>query len=563
MTDPNRSGRGFLSISDLDFGYNDAVTYKNKHYKDMFTKIFIRTSNLEEIKKPTAYFIIGEKGYGKTALSVFMSNNSIDNTFSTTISLGSTDYTDFITLKKQKLWILSDYKNAWKVTLLYLIAQLIMSRATLTKTIFNSEYSNLKKLLAEYEQYSRYPEISQALKMIQSYSSGGEAGLSHSIAVAKVSANRETVRESNESKIQDRLRDLQKKFEDSIRGLKIGENFTIFIDGIDVRPIEIEHSEYSECIRGLGNAAWELNSEYFSNLKDTKGNLKIVLLLRHDILRQMQLHNISSKIDDNSVIINWFTPKSQIMTSSLFSFAKKLLSWNQTYQTDDLTIWRHYFREDDISKTFGEILKYTFYRPRDIVKMLGLIKKYSCESRDQFLNIRQLQNPALLRAYSEYMLSEIKDQIAFLYDEEDYKILLRFFDYFQGKTRLKHREFSDAYNKLILYLEKHDQSIPIFCRKEEEFLQFLYDLGIICYIESSETGTRFYRWSFIEKSHTNLNPQVKLGTDYEIHRGLVKSLNLGTIIKDSTPAKSNERDRTVLKIRESVSGRVKLKNKRR
>ena len=38
-------------------------------------------------------------------------------------------------------------------------------------------------------------------------------------------------------------------------------------DEIDIRPENIPYSEYLECVKGLANAIWSLNNDYFPNIK--------------------------------------------------------------------------------------------------------------------------------------------------------------------------------------------------------------------------------------------------------------------------------------------------------
>jgi hypothetical protein len=59
------------------------------------------------------------------------------------------------------------------------------------------------------------------------------------------------------------------------------------------------------------------------------------------------------------------------------------------------------------------------------------------------------------------------------------------------------------------------------------FLQFLYDLNIIVYIEYPENDKPYFRWCFRERSYANISPKVKEGVTYEVFYGLGKALNLG------------------------------------
>ena len=106
------------SILSLNFGYNDAENYKKRENKEFFNKIFVRNEFLEQLLENDKYFLIGEKGTGKTAYAVYLANNNYKETISDLKYIRETDYAKFISLKKLKHLQLSDYTSIWKVILL-------------------------------------------------------------------------------------------------------------------------------------------------------------------------------------------------------------------------------------------------------------------------------------------------------------------------------------------------------------------------------------------------------------------------------------------------------------
>ncbi|HGV3471074.1 TPA: funZ protein, partial [Klebsiella michiganensis] len=73
-----------IPIKDLTLGYADAENYKRRENKDLLNKVFIRDNHLSELCEPNISFLVGEKGTGKTAYSIYLSNNNINNTLATT-----------------------------------------------------------------------------------------------------------------------------------------------------------------------------------------------------------------------------------------------------------------------------------------------------------------------------------------------------------------------------------------------------------------------------------------------------------------------------------------------
>lgn len=110
------------TIAELNLGFSDAQNYSLKNNKNMFNDVFVKNSFLEDIIAPNNYFLIGEKGTGKTAYSVYLSNNQYKNHKSLLNFISATDYDKFYNLKKEKCLTLTDYEGIWKVILLLLIS---------------------------------------------------------------------------------------------------------------------------------------------------------------------------------------------------------------------------------------------------------------------------------------------------------------------------------------------------------------------------------------------------------------------------------------------------------
>lgn len=59
------------SIGELNLGFSDAQNYTQGANKQLFNNIFVKNQFLDKLLSPSTYFLIGEKGTGKTAYSVF------------------------------------------------------------------------------------------------------------------------------------------------------------------------------------------------------------------------------------------------------------------------------------------------------------------------------------------------------------------------------------------------------------------------------------------------------------------------------------------------------------
>lgn len=113
----------YIPISELNFGFNDAINYRRRENKNAFNQLFVKNEKLDDLMKLSTYFLIGDKGTGKTAYAVWLSNNEYKNTSSTLNYIGETEYQKFVTLKREKNLTLSDYTNIWKVIILLLVSK--------------------------------------------------------------------------------------------------------------------------------------------------------------------------------------------------------------------------------------------------------------------------------------------------------------------------------------------------------------------------------------------------------------------------------------------------------
>ncbi len=135
------------------------------------------------------------------------------------------------------------------------------------------------------------------------------------------------------------------------------------------------------------------------------------------------------------------------------------------------------------------------------------------------------------REYSDYLLGEIRDHLTFYYSIEEYELFLKFFTFLKGKGKFDYNEFSTTFGKFAKSAIPTGAVPPRFMISASVFLQFLYDLNIICYMETPVSDREYIRWCFRERTYGNISPKVKEGASYRVFIALYKSLNLGQTIK--------------------------------
>ncbi len=516
-------------IKDLRIPDNDAVNYKRPEDKDFFNKIFYTDETLENICLSGKYFLIGEKGAGKTAYSVYLSDHDYKNTYSDRKSITETDYKKFIQMKISKHLALSDYSSIWKILLFLLISKEI-SRCIDTSNPFKKrkDYQNITNAIDEYYLNAFSPEIIQAFEFIENIKESNKIVAKHwEFGTEETKSARQI-----ESKFQTELYYLQHKFEKAFQSIRLKKKYILFIDGIDTKPDGIDKSDYMDCIKGLGHAIWELNMDYFTNLREA--NIKVMLLIRPEIMVKLGLQNTNNKIRDNSILLDWGTKYKDYRNSKLFKLVDNILSKQQNIGLSCGDAWDYYFPykiynyeiQENSDNPFIDFLRHSFYRPRDMIDLLKGLQSIGLQKDEEKSQFDNDDFEASLDNYSNYLLGEVKDQLAFDYTDPDYETFLKFFQYLNGKRRFTYTEYIDTYGQLISYLKDNSKNIPQFLETGDTFLQFIYELNIICYVEKTELP-EFVRWCFRERHYANLNPKVKTNVEYKIHNGIAKSLNIG------------------------------------
>ena len=522
------------TVLDLELGFTDAENYRRPENKEMFNHVFIRNEHLNKLCDHSISFIVGEKGTGKTAYAVYLANNEYRKTRGTTRFIRETDYQKFITLKHEKHLDLSDYTSIWKVIIYLLMSQQVKEKegglAFLAKF---TKMAAIQSAIDEYYQRAFSPEIIQALQFVQE--SSLSAGLISKHANLGVT-DKETFTAS-ESRFQANLFYIQRSFESALKQVRLGSNHILFIDGIDIRPATIPYSDYLECIRGLANAVWEVNNDVFPSAKGAGLRMRTVLLVRPDIFASLGLQNLNTKGRDNSVFLDWRSDYNSARSSELFRIVDHLLRYQQPEELAAGAAWDFYFPWNAPASalryknqsSFVSFLRFSYYRPRDIITMLIVLQDIARESGTDLPNFsfRDFDNPIFRRRYADYLLGELKDQLTFYYSSDEYELFLKFFEFLDGEFSFSHAEFLAAFDRFQVSTNSEDAPKARFMTTSATFLQFLYDLNVICYIEYPENDRPYFRWCFRERSYANISPKVKEGVKYEIFYGLGKALNVG------------------------------------
>ncbi|WP_454831443.1 P-loop ATPase, Sll1717 family [Pseudoxanthomonas wuyuanensis] len=530
-------------IADLQEPFNDAHNYRNRAEKEFFNKVFLRTSALDDLLKSSVYFLMGEKGSGKTAYAVYMENNKYRDTISQVTTMTETQYNKFIQLKKQGHLNYSDYASIWRAILLFVISQMILTKSKGLFSSFTNKYKKVEQSLANWTANSLNPEIEIAFDVI--LREAAKASI-QAPQVGKAEASQATERSERTTQIRHNLLNCEKDFREALESLKLSKNNILFFDGIDYRPESINYKEYLECIKGLGEAVWQLNSDFFGSIRDSHGRIKIVLLVRPDVFHALNLYNSNSRFQDNTVFLNWSTSEYEYHSSSLYEVSGRYFSSQQKSAIDPLAAWQHYYEGGKSeSPIFKKLLRQTFQKPRDYLTFVKITRKRAIDAKCGHLNHFPSDcssNPGFTKEFSDYLLGEARNYAAFYMTQDDFYKYIKFFQFLDGKREFGYDAFTEAFTRFRKWANGEKFDATEFLRDADSLLQLFFDMNVIGYYETSQDQKdRFIHWSYRERSLNNISPKVKADATLLLNAGIMKALDIGTALKDSAKSQNSRR----------------------
>lgn len=486
---------------------------------------------------------MGEKGSGKTAYAIYMQNNKYKDHFCHVTTMTETQYHRFIQLKKNGKLDYSDYANIWRSMLLFIVARTIMVENKDLWSSLTGKFKKLEKSIKHWTENSMSPEVETAFNAITKASESANLANKHVGGLATSISNESS---SNSIQIKHHLLESETNFKEALSSLKLQRNNILFFDGIDYRPEQIPYNEYIQCIKGLGEAVWQLNSEFFPTVRDSKGRIKIVLLVRPDVFHALNLYNSNSRFQDNTVFLEWSTTEKEYKTSNLYEMAGKYFASQQNFTCSPADAWNHYYEgQSKDAPVFRKLLRTCFQKPRDVLTFIRLTRNQAMKSgrgSTSEFGHESISSHSFSRNYSDYLLGEARNYAAFYMTQEDFAKYVKFFQFLNGNHTFKFEVFEAAYVRFKAWANGETFDATTYLRDATSLLQLFYDMNIIGYYEEAQDKSeRFVHWSYRDRSLNNISPKVKSEVMLTLNPGISKSLEIGKALEDKTSNRSEAR----------------------
>lgn len=498
-----------MSFIDIDIPFDEAENYFKPNNREKLNKLFYKDRNYDKLLQDTTYFLIGEKGSGKTTYCAYFCNNTVANIKSKRYPISVDDYNKIIQMKKEGKLNYTHYVTLWKAILL---TKLLATIEDSEIGIFNSgALAKIKNTLKYYNFTKITMDTFSPVSFMDNikFSSGVNGELVSDTAKVGGTLSEETISQCTVQKhiYEDSWQKFINEVADDLEKLRLKNHHYLFIDGIDTRPQDIPYDEYKECICPLVRAVYDLNNDILSHIKDRKkGRLQIILLTRLDIFLNAGLSNAGSKIADNSAFLNWsMTNEKDYTKSELYSLVNNMLKAGSS--TEDNPSWNKYFsfninRGNRTFDSFVYFLRLTTSKPRDFVKLLKIVKEQCLSSSIENPNPSIIESDLFQRAYSTYFVDTFRTALGFYYSEKEIKMLFDFIKSFKA-SRFTYEKFEEIWNSFA-----DNAALQKSFGNSYDLLELIFNFNLIAVLEDDA----YYRWKYRECTIANYDYSLEKNT---------------------------------------------------
>lgn len=329
----------------------------------------------------------------------------------------------------------SDYANIWRPMLLNMVAQALVKKSKGFLASVTGKFDTLESEIEQFNKDALNPEVEVAFEMTTESTDSLGVGHEKFGQIAARDTSRATERGDA---IKHHLLEKETRLKQAIADLQLKKHHVLFVDGIDYRPEEVPYPDYLACVKGLGEAVWQLDNDYFGNIRDSKGRVKVVLLVRPDVFNKLNLYNSNSRLRDAAVLLDWTTTEAAMRSSRLYEATGKFFSSQQTFEARPIDAADHYLASEEGDAIFRRLLRTSFQKPRDLLTFVRIARAVTAKrlgrgSDDRFQS-SIVYNADYTKEYSDYLLGEVRDYSDFYMAQTDFFNYIKFFQYLDGRS---------------------------------------------------------------------------------------------------------------------------------
>lgn len=484
-----------MKIGDLNFGKTDAkndILLKTISEKEFFKKSFLNTPNLKEDSfiSGEVYFAYGLKGVGKTALLRFINLKAEENRDVTNFFLFKTQLSEdekkningdveIINENENVNTEIKDFEGVWRWFFL--------------RKIY--ECSKEKRVFEENPEYRKF------CMLMDSVSS--EKGSLRSLfprmkkGIIKLSKSPEVELDfewHDKEKTQVKLSSLVHSVEEQLLKLTAYEKkLYIFCDELEI-SVGSKKSRTRD-LRLIRDMICTVN-RYNPLFRENNIPVYIIAAIRSEVLSAPECagKEINKAYEDCGVLIDWSQSGSDIENEPLIDMILKKIEASLKETTEEAR-WETFFGKiihTENSKKY--ILHNSWYKPRDIIRMLNLAKEKS-PSKSIF---DQESFDISRKMYSERCWSEVSEGISTNFGPDGVQFIVKFMTGF--KKEFTKDELQNRINELDVEFGRPS----IYSNKRTSFfLEIMYSCGMIGNKMSPERAGDRPKFRFVFRGDIN------------------------------------------------------------
>jgi energy-coupling factor transporter ATP-binding protein EcfA2 len=489
-----------LQIKDIFVGKIDAkneLIENTKEEKDRFIDSFLIPENIDikEYIDGKRYYITGLKGTGKTALLRYIAL-AVEEEIKATISfiLFKSDFTDedktafskaantFIAINNNENYDDEDFLNVWQW---FLHRQIVHCSKNPNDPFFinNNEWKRYKECITAPKLENEKSGIMHILPKLKrgNVEIGGDINYLRGNLGLEFEWDNEKSKQVKFSSIVRQANELFKKLTPANKRLYI------FLDELEISLGKIkQYKKDIHLIRDLIIAVSIMNQLS----RKMCFPLFFIAAIRSEVITAVQSSGkeINKTILDFGKPVKWQQSGGNASTHPLVKIINKKIQATESFlsfqdKSSDAEIWTKYFPEKiDIYYAPEYILRRTWYRPRDIVRILTIAQQ-QCPNETIF---SQQVFDSISKEYSTQSWIELEEELKTTYTESEVNGIKRLLT--SIKCPFAYGEIVQAGEKKREYYNELDNLLNKY--KMGDILSVLYRVGII-----GNTGERV-RYSF-------------------------------------------------------------------
>lgn len=476
-----------ISIKDILFGKTDAGNELQEVGNQYFLNSFLpyEKYKISEFLEGSRYYILGRKGTGKTALLKYLEcrfaedaenlvipirfKTDIDLADKKTIKAAAVNIQDEIIENSNSDKALKSYTMAWEVYLIY--------------QIFKRQESAENAFIIFDSTTHQYKTLWTLLKILYGETGGSKIVPKITKGTVEFSAGMEKKIEAS-IKLDIEMREQEKTVKYELTCKKILDLYKELTVGINSVYILVDELELSIATRKQRDSDIELIRDLIlaidtlNKISKTHG-YKVLMYasIRTDVLDSVLSngYEINKCIEDFGVTVEWFQKGGNYTDNPLLKLIENKIHASEIANglPESINVWEKYFdKKINGTEVRRYILNYSWYRPRDIIRMLLLIQD-QCQHEEK--KITQEMFDKAIQEYSNRMWTEIAEEISLKYSADGIKAIKKIlmgidvpFTYIYLTNRIN--QYADMYD----YINSFKKNVKI-----PEVLEQLFEWGLI------------------------------------------------------------------------------------